>query len=60
MNRHQLEALARGTVAVLGGVAILYAIGRYLGWWVLGAVVITCIGSAAWDACRRPGWWRLW
>lgn len=60
MNRDELAALARGTSAVLGGSAILAAIGLLAGWWALGAVVITCIGAAAWDLWRQPGWWRLW
>lgn len=60
MNRDQLAALARGTVTAIAGAAILYAIGRYLGWATLGAFVISCVGAAAWDAWRRPGWWRMW
>lgn len=60
MNRHELAALARGTVAVLAGAAFLAAIGLVAGPLALGAVVITCIGSAAWDARRRPGRWRMW
>lgn len=55
MNRHQLAALARGTVSVIAGGAILYALGSWLGWWsVVGLAVAAAVGMLA-DMVRWPG-----
>ncbi len=59
MNRDELAALARGTVYVLAGAAILGAFGLLVSWWVSTAIVVARMVGAAWDACRHP-WWRLW
>lgn len=48
MNRHALAALARGTVAVIAGGALVYAFARYLGWWSIPLV----IAGAVWERVR--------
>jgi hypothetical protein len=54
MNRHQLAALVRGTVAVIAGTAILCAIGSWLGWW--SVVGLACAGLL--ETLRWPPAWR--
>lgn len=41
-----------GWWAPLLGPLALYAIGRYLGWWVVGAMVVAA-GGWLWHAARR-------
>lgn len=60
MNRDELAALARGAVTIALGLALAYAVWRWLGWRAIGAIAISCTGAAAWDMWRRPGWWRMW
>lgn len=60
LNRDELAAYARGAVTIALGLALFYAIGRWLGWRVVGAIAISSLGAAAWDVWRRPGWWRMW
>lgn len=49
--------VGRPVLSVLIGGAGLYALGRYLGWWVPVAIV----GAAAIDlAVRWPSQWRPW
>lgn len=55
MNRHQLAALVRGTVAVIAGTAILCAIGSWLGWWSVAILA----GAALVDVLRWPLAWRM-
>lgn len=56
LNRDELAAAGRAVVTLIAGAALLYAIGEYLGWWVVGAIFISGIGAAAWDARH----WRPW
>lgn len=46
MTRHSFAALARGTVTVIAGGVVLYAFGRYLGWWTIALV----LAGAAWGS----------
>ena len=48
MTRHSLAALARGTVAVIAGGAILYALARWLGAWS----ILVVIAGAVWERVR--------
>ena len=56
MNRDEWAAAGRCAVTLLAGAAIAYAIGRYLGWWSVGAIAIAGFGVALWDARH----WRPW
>lgn len=49
-----IAALVGWWAPLLGllGLLALYAIGSYLGWWVVGLIVVTAIGAGAWDAAR--------
>jgi hypothetical protein len=64
VNRYELAALGRATFTVAMGTAILYAIGRYLGWWVVVAIVAAGVGTAAWClwqlVSKLPTRWRPW
>lgn len=53
MTRDRLASYARATGTVLLGTALLYAIGRYLGWYVVGAIAVIAIGDLTW--CK----WQL-
>lgn len=58
---HILAALLGGSVrAVLSGVVLFWAIGHYLGWWVVGAAVAAALADQAWCASRQPRRWRWW
>jgi len=46
----------RPAITVLSGAAILYAIGRYLGWWVTGAIIAVGLGDAVWCAIQLRPW----
>lgn len=48
MNRDSIAASARGIGTVLTGAAILYALGRYVGWWAVAALVVYAVGDTAW------------
>ena len=41
--------MIRAAISVAFGGAVLYAIGRYLGWVVSGAVIASCVGVAVVD-----------
>ena len=49
MNRDELAALARAAFTLTAGViivgALAYAIGCYLGWWVVGLIALAAIGA---------------
>lgn len=60
MNRHQLSALARGTVAVVAGGALLYAAGRYLGRWLVAGFAALAIADFVWCTLQLPARWRPW
>jgi hypothetical protein len=52
LNTGTPNTFIRAAITVLSGAAILYAIGRYLGWWVTGAIVVVGLGDAAWCALQ--------
>jgi len=64
MNRDRLAALGRAIVTLALGAAIFYAIGRWLGWWAAGAIMIAGIGAGTWWIARWmarfPTSWRFW
>jgi hypothetical protein len=60
VNRDQWAALARGVVSVTAGFAILYAIGAWLSWWVVGAIFVGALADTVWCATRLPREWRPW
>ncbi len=60
LNRDELAALARGAVTLIAGAAILYAVGRWLGWYWVGAIFVSGVGAALWDMRRWPRIWRPW
>lgn len=59
MNRDEIAALARGTVAVLSGAAILFAIGALVSPWAVAAIAAVAVADLAWCAYRVPRW-RPW
>lgn len=60
MSRDKLAALARAAVTLVAGAALLYAIGRYLGWWVVGAIAVAGIGAAWWSVRQLPSRMMPW
>lgn len=56
----RLAALARGTLAVVLGAAILLAVGRWLGWYWVAATFLLAIGDLAYTVSRLPTRWRSW
>jgi hypothetical protein len=60
MNRDELAALVRGTAAVAIGAALLWAIGHWLGWWVVAGIAVGAVADSAWCASRLPARWRPW
>lgn len=57
MNRDERAAIADGIVTVLAGAAVLYAIGNYLSWLVVGVVTLVVVADAVWCAQRLWPWW---
>ena len=64
MIRDRLASLARGTIALVLGVAIGYAITRYLGWTTAAFIAGFAIRHALEDvwvaALCLPARWRNW
>jgi hypothetical protein len=56
MKLDQLAALARAPLTLAIGAAVLYSVGRWLGWRAVGAIVIIAIA----DMSRWPAHWRPW
>ena len=64
MKRDQLAAFARGAFTLAIGGAVLYAIGRWLGWWYVAGIFAVAIGDAVWCTWRLARQlgptWRMW
>lgn len=60
MIRDRLASLARGTVSVLLGLGLIYAIGRWLRWWVPVVIMLAAAGAFVWEMTRLPARWRPW
>ncbi len=59
MNRDEMAALARGTVAVLSGAVVLLAIGVLISPWAVAALAAVAVADLALCARRVPRW-RPW
>jgi hypothetical protein len=60
IHRDTANALVLGIASVAAGAAVLYAIGRYLGWWIVALIVAAAIGDSVWCLLQLPRRWRPW
>lgn len=60
VHRDAMNALALGIVGVTAGAAVLYVIGRYLGWWIVALIAAAAICDSAWCLLQLPRRWRPW
>jgi len=56
VTRDRLISYVRAAGSIALGAGILYMLGRWLGWRVVGAIVIVAVA----DLSRWPANWRPW
>ncbi len=56
MNPDTPNTFVSGALTVLSGAAILYAFGRYLGWWTVGVIAVAVLADTVWCAVQLLPW----
>lgn len=50
----------RAAMAVSLGAVALVAIGRWIGWWLVAAIVVLAVADFVWCVMQLPTRWRPW